>query len=229
MNIDPSQPTNTGLMPQQAKAASSMASQMDMNAFLVMFTTQLQRQDPLNPLESHEMAAQLAQFSSVEKLTSLNTNILQQTDYLASINNAQALHLIGKDIVASSNQLSVKDGTVSQAGYDLPEPADVTIRIYNDQQQLVRTLQMDSLEAGSQQIQWDGRSENGEDCSNGTYFFEIEAIGAKGPVEVSGKVNGNVYGFRMENGTPYLVLEGPGGVKVSYGSLIEANQPSERT
>jgi flagellar basal-body rod modification protein FlgD len=63
----------------------------DMNSFLRMFLTQLQYQDPTNPLESYELASQLAQFSTVERLNAVNSSIQQLEGYTMSVNNAMRL------------------------------------------------------------------------------------------------------------------------------------------
>ncbi|MDR4505541.1 MAG: hypothetical protein MRK01_12245 [Candidatus Scalindua sp.] len=49
-------------------------SNVDKEAFLRLFTTQLKNQSPMDPLKGHDFIAQLAQFSSLEQLTNLNTS-----------------------------------------------------------------------------------------------------------------------------------------------------------
>lgn len=66
--------------------------------FLKLFTTQLQYQDPLKPMDSTEFTAQLAQFSSLEQLFNLNKNMEQSISYQQSLNNGVAVSLIGKTV-----------------------------------------------------------------------------------------------------------------------------------
>ncbi len=66
--------------------------------FLKLFTTQLQYQDPLKPMDSTEFTAQLAQFSSLEQLFNLNKNMEQSINYQESLNNGMIINLIGKNV-----------------------------------------------------------------------------------------------------------------------------------
>ena len=80
------------------QASVNASKEMDRDAFLSLLITQLQNQDPLNPTDSTEFTAQLAQFSSLEQLGNVNENLKQLQDFQASINNSQAVSLIGKEI-----------------------------------------------------------------------------------------------------------------------------------
>ena len=48
---------------------------LDKDAFLKMLLTQLQNQDPLNPMDNTEFAAQMAQFSTLEQLSNMNEQL----------------------------------------------------------------------------------------------------------------------------------------------------------
>ena len=63
---------------------ASEIGKLDQNAFLNMLLTQLQNQDPLNPLDNTELAAQLAQYSSLEQLTTISGKIDTITELLLS-------------------------------------------------------------------------------------------------------------------------------------------------
>jgi len=209
--------------PTETSAAKSLA---DSNSFLLMFTTQLQYQDPMNPLEPHEMSAQLAQFSSVEKLTSIYSSLEDQKDYLASLNNAQAAQLLGKEVDLADNRLRVEGESITKGGYDLPESAEVEIKIYDKSGNVVRTLDPGKQEAGSYEIQWDGLDDSGEAVPEGTYTFEVSALNeAETFIDITSKVSGTVYGFRLEDGVPYLILDGPDGARAPLGSLLQAYEP----
>jgi flagellar basal-body rod modification protein FlgD len=61
---------------QQASTSLSAAnSQLGTTDFLKLLVAQLQNQDPLNPADSQQFASQLATFSSLEQLVSINKNV----------------------------------------------------------------------------------------------------------------------------------------------------------
>ncbi|MBW1702547.1 MAG: flagellar hook assembly protein FlgD, partial [Deltaproteobacteria bacterium] len=80
-------------------------STLGKDAFLNLLVTQLRHQDPLSPMESTQFTAQLAQFSSLEQLSSVNENLGILRIYQASINNSQAVGFIGKTVKASGDSV----------------------------------------------------------------------------------------------------------------------------
>ena len=85
-----------------AATAATTTTAMGKDDFLKMLIAQLKNQDPTNPQQGSEFAAQLAQFSSVEQLTNLNTTLKSQTQNSSTLFNAQAINLIGKEITAQT-------------------------------------------------------------------------------------------------------------------------------
>jgi flagellar basal-body rod modification protein FlgD len=93
-------------------AASERGSkQLGKDDFLKILITQLQNQDPLQPLEDKEFIAQMAQFSSVEQLSNISTEISLMRQSLASVSG-----LIGKQIswidTSSEGSDNIKSGIV---------------------------------------------------------------------------------------------------------------------
>jgi len=109
--------------------------------FLKLLVEQLKNQDPLNPMESTEFTAQLAQFSSLEQLTNMNESLEYSQLYQSSINNAQAVGFIGKTVKATGDSINVKDGISNQIQFDLARDAEtVNIHIYDSSDNLVNIL-----------------------------------------------------------------------------------------
>ena len=204
---------------------SKASSQLGMDNFLTLFTTQLQYQDPTNPMDSYELAAQLAQFSTVEELTKLNSKIEDIETYLASLANAEMVNLVGKQVEASGNALQLNDGKITNASFEIGSAANVTLRIYNEDGTLVRTQALGQQTTGAHTISWDGRNDAGAKVSNGNYTFKVEAVGADGnAISAQTKVDGIVSSVRLENGVSYLLLGGSNGIKIPATNVIEVSQ-----
>ena len=91
--------------------------------FLKLFTTQMEYQDPLQPMDNFEMATQLAQFNTVDELTTMNNTLNQLITNETALDKLQATSLIGKEIETKGNNLSIQQGEVSAASYQLSQPA----------------------------------------------------------------------------------------------------------
>jgi flagellar basal-body rod modification protein FlgD len=91
-------------------AKSSLTSQLGETAFLQLLTTQLQNQDPLNPMDDTQSVAELAQFSAVQATTSLNDSF---SSFESNFSVMQSAGLLGKTVSAQSTDASGNVSTVT--------------------------------------------------------------------------------------------------------------------
>ena len=82
----------------------------------------------------------------------------------------------------------------------------VKVTIMDQQGKAIRTLDLGSQGAGKQEVQWDGRNQNGSLMPAGLYQYRIAAKDVKGsPVVAASSSILTITGVRMVNGTPQLV------------------------
>ncbi|HVP39530.1 MAG TPA: flagellar hook capping FlgD N-terminal domain-containing protein, partial [Candidatus Saccharimonadales bacterium] len=122
--------------------------------FLKLLTAQLQHQDPLQPMDNTAFVAQLAQFSSLEQLQNMNSSL--STDILLnqSVNNSLATGLIGRNIVAKGDQITLAAGGTADLSFNLSAAADAKITVVDSSGKTVATLTPGHLGAGDQTVTW---------------------------------------------------------------------------
>ncbi|HEY0901125.1 MAG TPA: flagellar hook capping FlgD N-terminal domain-containing protein [Micavibrio sp.] len=206
----------------QSTAQQSIKLAEDFSQFLTLLTTQLQNQDPLNPMDSTEFTNQLVQFSQVEQ--SINTN--QKLDSLLSLQmgtiSSTALGYVGMDVTYTSAEANWDNTGPVNIHYGLAEQASVAkINIYKeDGTTLVRTLDAPKS-PGAQKVEWDGKDNNGNLMEPGTYAIKMDAADKDGkPLTVSTAVNGKVRGIETQDGIVYLLV---GERAIALGSVINAS------
>lgn len=225
-----SQTTSSSTAASSSTAQSDSSSQIGMNGFLTMFTTQLQYQDPTNPLQSYQLAAQLAQFSSVEQLTDMNTNLQTMQTTLDSIYNNQGVQMLDKQVTGLGDTLQVTNGQSSQGSYELSEPADVTVKITDSQGNTVRTIAVGNEAAGTYAVNWDGLTDSGTTAPDGNYQFTVEATDSSGSaVTTTSTITGTCYGVQTANGTTSLILNNADGIQLPSSSVIAVQDPATST
>ena len=149
------------------------------NDFLNLLVTQLQHQDPLNPAESTEFTAQLAQFSSLEQLNNINDNLKNMALFQTSVTNSQAVSYIGKEITARGNSVQLESGQPVECPFELADNAALAvISVYDATGGFVKSFETGPLDSGRQSAVWDGTDRNGSPVSEGLYRFEVQAVDA---------------------------------------------------
>lgn len=156
----------------QAKAVLSS----DFETFINMLTTQAKYQDPLEPLDSSEYAAQLAQFSMVEQQVLSNDLLTALAQQLGASTMGQMAGWIG-----------MEGRTTAPVSFDktpitvLPTPPAGTksmeLVVYDSQG---REVDRGALPVSSDPIVWAGVKANGTPIPAGLYRFEVEALGTSG-------------------------------------------------
>jgi flagellar basal-body rod modification protein FlgD len=175
--------------------------------FLTLLIEQLKHQDPLNPLESTEFTAQLAQFNSLEQLFGVNDNLTGILEALYNQGEEDLLELIGKTVKANDNTILIEGGSTVSGSYTLEEAADVTISIYDSNGFEIRGLFPGRQDAGEYDIVWDGRDNSGEMVEDGIYTFEVTAKDEAGnDVAANTYISGEVTGVTYQYGIPYLMI-----------------------
>ena len=198
---------------------------MGKDDFLSLLITQLQNQDPLSPADSTEFTAQLAQFSSLEQMGNVNTNLENLLLYQASMNNMQAVSFIGKEVTSNGNAFELAGGQVDLE-FELQADANlVAVSIYDQSGGFVRTFESQALAAGKQTLRWDGSDTNGNPAPDGKYTFELMAQDAsKNTVNAITYSKGIVSGISFENNITYLQT---GDRRIAVGDVVQVNSGTD--
>ncbi|OLN26270.1 Flagellar basal-body rod modification protein FlgD [Desulfovibrio sp. DV] len=184
----------------------SSTSSLGMDAFLQLLVTQLQYQDPLDPMDDKEFVAELAQFSSLEQLTEINSGI----EGLTTIGQEQqllgAVNFIGKTIEATGTAVSLTEGEATSVTFSLPEDASTCmVNVLDSSGNIVRTVDLGATKAGDVEFTWDGKDYDGNKLDDGQYQVAVTATNADGDVmKVTSTMTGVVSGIQQVSGTYYL-------------------------
>lgn len=202
-------------------------SELDKEDFLTLLVAQLQHQDPLNPMDDKEFTSQLAQFSQLEQLTSINQGIGSLGEKSMQQDMTSAASFIGKNVRAVGDGLSVRDdGTVSTLFYLTADTAEkVYINIFDEGGNIIRTVQLGAQAAGEHEFQWDGKDWGGKTVPTGQYRVAMAAEGQDGnPILIQTEVTGQVEGALYSGGQNYLRLDD--GRVVAFNFVKEVVAPS---
>ncbi|MEZ5777383.1 MAG: flagellar hook capping FlgD N-terminal domain-containing protein [Paracoccaceae bacterium] len=177
----------------------------DFQTFLVMLTTQMRNQDPLNPIDSTDYAQQLATFSGVEQQVKTNTLLEALSDQMGLSGMAQLASWVGMEARVT---VPVEFSGTPLKLYPKPAAdADQTVLVVHDSSG--REVTREPVEYTSEPILWAGTDPSGTPLSKGSYSFRLESyregelIGAD-PVEVYGRIAE----VRTSDGGALLLLDG---------------------
>ncbi len=145
--------------------------------FLTLMITQFQNQDPFEPLDNGDFLGQLAQFSTVNGISSLNTAFSGLAGSLADSQALQAANLVGHSVLAVTDVGYLPDGESLRGGVELQSSAgNVQVDITDANGQLVRRLDLGQQPPGVTRFTWDGRDSTGQRVDTGLYQVSARVI-----------------------------------------------------
>ncbi|MEX0841189.1 MAG: flagellar hook capping FlgD N-terminal domain-containing protein [Xanthobacteraceae bacterium] len=201
--------TASSFSPATAAASASKVPSIASNftAFLRLLTTQLQNQNPLDPLDTNQFTQQLVQFAQVEQQLKSNDQLAALVALQKTAQSTAALDYVGKTVVVdgATTQLA---GNSAMWSFSAPRPAVATISITDATGELAYTGSY-TVEAGQQEFLWDGRGVDGRQWPDGAYTMSITAKDANGQaVAISTEVQGIVDSADLQQDPPILTVGG---------------------
>lgn len=189
-----------------ASASGSKAKNIvNKDDFFKLLVAQLKNQDPLKPVDATNFTAQLAQFSSLEKLENINssmTSLLGQQDLY---NRLGATQLAGKHVVASGTQSNsfTAAGRAVELGYQLPADAkQVFVTIYDEQGRAVDMIEKTDQSAGYYNAVWDNKT-----AKTGKFTFVVAAFDQQGKsIGATSLIQGVVSNVNFHDGQVYVTV-----------------------
>jgi flagellar basal-body rod modification protein FlgD len=206
--------SGTTPLPAGSNSSSSISSSSgstlagNFQTFLTLLTTQLQNQNPLDPLDTNQFTQQLVQFASVEQQLKTNDELSSLVSLQQTTQATQALGFVGKTAVVNGTTASLSN---SQATWDLNVPANgnLTVTIANANGQNVYTGSYAVSAGNNQPFVWNGKGTDGTQWQDGQYTLTATATDSSGNSQaVTTSIQGVVSSVDLTQTPPLLTIDG---------------------
>jgi flagellar basal-body rod modification protein FlgD len=174
------------------------------STFLQLLVTQLQNQDPTNPMDSSQMTSQLAEINTVTGISQLNTSLSSLATQINAGQTTQSAGLIGGSVLAPGDAITVASGKSNVFGVQLGAAvSDMKINVVNSAGQIVNTIDLGAQPAGTVPVSWAPVDTAGNALPAGNY-----TLTATGTLATGGAATGTT----LTAATVESVVQGAGGV-----------------
>lgn len=203
-------PTTGSSSSSSSAAANALASQQiagNFQSFLTLLTTQLQNQNPLDPLDTNQFTQQLVEFAGVQEQLNTNDSLATLVSLQQTAQSTQALTFVGKTAVVKGNTAALTNSSATW-NLNVPSNSNVNITIANSTGQTVYTTTV-PMSAGNQAFTWKGQGSDGTQWPDGQYTLTAAATDSSGkPIAVTTQVQGVVSSVDLTQSPPLLTING---------------------
>lgn len=198
---------NITATPDAQTSSSSGEIAGNFQQFLMLLTTQLKNQSPLDPLDTNQFTQQLVQFASVEQQLKTNATLSALVASSKASTASTAAGLVGSAVTIDGSSSEFTGGSASWT-LTAEKASNATIQILDSTGAVVAT-QNKSLTPGAQNFVWDGRTSNGDTATTGTFKVQVTARDASGQnAKVGTDVHGTVVSVELSGEAAEIVVAG---------------------
>jgi len=194
-----------------AAGTNALASQQiagNFQSFLQLLTTQLQNQNPLDPLDTNQFTQQLVEFAGVQQQLNTNDSLATLVSLQKTTQSTQALGFVGKTAVVTGGTAPLTNGTAAWQ-VSIPTASVITINIANSTGQTVFTGSYDAAAGNNQPFSWNGQGNDGTQYPAGNYTLTATAKDAGGnTVAITTAIEGTVNSVDLTQSPPLLSIGG---------------------
>jgi len=202
------------------QTTTDSSTQLGQEDFLALMTAQVGNQDPLNPADTNEFFSQIAAFSQVSELQSLNDSMGSLAVQMSSSLPLQAAQLVGHDVlIASTTATTSAAGEGFDGAVETTVSGTINVEITNSAGEVIRTIPMVDQEAGLNAFSWDGTDNDGFPVPAGTYNMSATVVTPDGTVAATTYLQGEVQSVTFESEGMMLEVDGVG--SIPFGNIRE--------
>jgi flagellar basal-body rod modification protein FlgD len=194
-----------------AAATSALASQQiagNFQSFLTLLTTQLQNQNPLDPLDTNQFTQQLVEFAGVQQQLNTNDSLATLVSLQQTAQSTQALGFVGKTAVVNGSTAVMTNSSATWQ-VSIPTSSNLNITIANSSGQTVFSGKYAVNAGNDQPFIWNGQGNDGTQWPDGKYTMTATAADSTGKsVAVSTQIQGVVSSVDLTQSPPLLSING---------------------
>lgn len=192
------------------RSTGKKKNELGKDDFMKLMSAQLKYQDPVNPMKNEQMAAQLAQFSALEQMMNVNSNLEKMASGQKPSEHMMAASLIGKRVTTDTSHFMLEKGATPEITFNLPSDANsVNVAVVNAKGEVVREFDLGEMQRGPQSVRWDGKNAKFQDQPVGEYSYRLVASDGNGKaIPIKNDSSGIVSGVTFEAGKSVLLVDG---------------------
>lgn len=198
--------SSTNSSTNSSSTSASTASSV-YNTFLLMLTTQLKNQDPLNPTDTTAFTQEMIGLASLEQQVDTNTDLSTIQSSLDTLTSSNGVAYIGKTVVATGDTEQVSSGGTGTWHYDLGSTAKSTSLVITDSSGTTVWTGSGDTSSGLHTLSWNGENSSGDAVATGDYTLTVNALDGSGTaISTTTSIVGTVTGIDSSSGSAVLTI-----------------------
>ncbi len=190
------------------KSPDASAAEGTSDRFLKLLVTQMQNQDPLNPMDNAQVTSQMAQINTVSGIGDLNKALGGMNALLLQMQSLQGAALVGREVLLSGNSLVLDGQGQASGGFELDSTADaLRVNVHDSAGHTVDSFELGAQGPGRHSFDWQS-----SDAQRKGLSFSVVASAGSVAVNARALVSDKVRSVYTDGGRLMVELQGRGAV-----------------